>query len=177
MKLSVAMCTYNGSKFIKDQLNSIINQSRLIDEIYSPFYFEDFDLGLRAWKMGWKLYYEHQSVCFHKVSATTNKINKSNFVKKTYYRNSFLLHAKHLKGFRKIAWYSQLVSTTLFWHLIKGEFWILKSLFDFFKHQKQIQKSIVQISKLQQELNCTLEVDTILTIFKNSLQNKSIKWV
>ncbi len=33
MKLSVAMCTYNGSKFIKDQLNSIINQSRLIDEI------------------------------------------------------------------------------------------------------------------------------------------------
>jgi GT2 family glycosyltransferase len=147
------------------------------DEIYSPFYFEDFDLGLRAWKMGWKLYYEHQSICFHKVSATTNKINKSNFVKKTYYRNSFILHAIHLKGFRKIAWYSQLVSTTIFWHLIKGEFWILKSLFDFFKHQKQIQKSIVQISKLQQELNCTLEVDTILTIFKNSLQNKSIKWV
>ena len=33
MTLSVAMCTYNGSKFIKDQLNSIINQSRLIDEI------------------------------------------------------------------------------------------------------------------------------------------------
>jgi glycosyltransferase involved in cell wall biosynthesis len=33
MKLSVAMCTYNGSKFIKDQLNSIINQSRLVDEI------------------------------------------------------------------------------------------------------------------------------------------------
>lgn len=33
MGLSVAMCTYNGSKFIKDQLNSIINQSRIIDEI------------------------------------------------------------------------------------------------------------------------------------------------
>lgn len=147
------------------------------DEIYSPFYFEDFDLGLRAWKMGWKLYYEHQSICFHKVSATTNKINKSNFVKKTYYRNSFILHAIHLKGFRKTAWYSQLVTTTLLWHLIKGEFWILKSLFDFFKHKKQIQKSIDQLSKLQLELNRSIEVDTILTIFKNSLQNKSIKWV
>ena len=33
MGLSVAMCTYNGSKFIKDQLNSIIEQSRKIDEI------------------------------------------------------------------------------------------------------------------------------------------------
>lgn len=33
MKLSVALCTYNGSKFIHEQLISIINQSRLIDEI------------------------------------------------------------------------------------------------------------------------------------------------
>jgi GT2 family glycosyltransferase len=147
------------------------------DEIYSPFYFEDFDLGLRAWKMGWKLFYEHQSICFHKVSATTNKIDKSNLVKKTYYRNSFILHAIHLKGFRKLAWYSQLVTTTLLWHLIKGEFWILYSLIDFFKHKKQIQKSIDQLSKLQLELNRSIEVDTILTIFKNSLHNKSIKWV
>jgi hypothetical protein len=30
---------------------------------------------------------------------------------------------------------------------------------------------------LQHEFNSTIEVDTILTIFKNSLQNKSIKWV
>jgi glycosyltransferase involved in cell wall biosynthesis len=33
MTLSVAMCTYNGSKFINDQLNSIIEQSRKVDEI------------------------------------------------------------------------------------------------------------------------------------------------
>ncbi len=33
MKLSVAMCTYNGSKFIHEQLISIIKQSRLVDEI------------------------------------------------------------------------------------------------------------------------------------------------
>lgn len=33
MKLSVAMCTYNGSKFIHEQLISVIKQSRLVDEI------------------------------------------------------------------------------------------------------------------------------------------------
>ena len=33
MALSVAMCTYNGSRFIKDQLNSIIEQSKPVDEI------------------------------------------------------------------------------------------------------------------------------------------------
>ncbi len=147
------------------------------DEIYSPFYFEDFDLGLRAWKMGWKLYYEHESICFHKVSATTNKLNKSNYVKIIYYRNNFILHAIHLKGFRKIAWYSQLFTSTLFWHIIKGEFWIFYSLFEFLKHKNKINNSKSQIIKMQQELNINSSIDDILTIFKNSLKNKSIKWI
>lgn len=33
MKLSVAMCTYNGEKYIKEQLESILNQTMTIDEI------------------------------------------------------------------------------------------------------------------------------------------------
>lgn len=33
MKLSVAMCTYNGERFIADQLRSILEQSRSVDEI------------------------------------------------------------------------------------------------------------------------------------------------
>ena len=33
MKLSVALCTYNGEKYIEKQLNSIFNQTITIDEI------------------------------------------------------------------------------------------------------------------------------------------------
>ena len=33
MKISVALCTYNGEKFINEQLDSILNQSKKIDEI------------------------------------------------------------------------------------------------------------------------------------------------
>ncbi|PWA10877.1 glycosyltransferase family 2 protein [Flavobacterium laiguense] len=33
MKLSVAMCTYNGEKYIKDQIDSILNQSTPIQQI------------------------------------------------------------------------------------------------------------------------------------------------
>lgn len=33
LKVSVAMCTYNGSKYIKDQIVSILNQSHVPDEI------------------------------------------------------------------------------------------------------------------------------------------------
>ena len=33
MKISVAMCTYNGDKYIEEQLNSIQKQTKKIDEI------------------------------------------------------------------------------------------------------------------------------------------------
>jgi len=33
MKISVALCTYNGEKYIKEQLDSILNQTRMVDEI------------------------------------------------------------------------------------------------------------------------------------------------
>lgn len=33
MKFSVAMCTYNGEKYIREQLESILNQTRPVDEI------------------------------------------------------------------------------------------------------------------------------------------------
>ncbi|ANF50409.1 hypothetical protein A0O34_07710 [Chryseobacterium glaciei] len=33
MKVSVALCTYNGEKYLSDQLDSIMNQTTLVDEI------------------------------------------------------------------------------------------------------------------------------------------------
>ena len=33
MKISVLLCTYNGEKYIQEQLSSIINQSKMVDEI------------------------------------------------------------------------------------------------------------------------------------------------
>jgi len=33
LKVSVALCTYNGGRFIEAQLNSVLNQSRPPDEV------------------------------------------------------------------------------------------------------------------------------------------------
>ena len=33
LKISVAICTYNGERYIKDQLKSILDQDRRVDEI------------------------------------------------------------------------------------------------------------------------------------------------
>lgn len=46
------------------------------DEIYSPFYWEDLDLGYRAVKRGWKNIYEPKSVVYHQHGATISKVPK-----------------------------------------------------------------------------------------------------
>ncbi|WP_332029205.1 glycosyltransferase, partial [Kaistella sp.] len=33
MKTSVALCTYNGEKFIRQQIDSILDQTKKVDEI------------------------------------------------------------------------------------------------------------------------------------------------
>ena len=44
------------------------------DEAYSPFYWEDTDLGYRAWKRGWKTLYQPGSLVYHAHSESTSKM-------------------------------------------------------------------------------------------------------
>lgn len=46
------------------------------DYVYEPFYFEDFDLGLRAWRSGYTLLWEPKSIVEHKHESTTSKFPK-----------------------------------------------------------------------------------------------------
>ncbi len=45
------------------------------DPIYDPFYWEDFDLGFRAWASGYKIIWEPKAVVNHEHEATTSKLN------------------------------------------------------------------------------------------------------
>jgi len=162
--------------------NALIDAGKLkqiggFSEIYSPFYFEDFDLGLRAWQMGWQCYYDHQSVCYHRVSASTNNMNKSNFVKITYNRNSFFLQSLHLQGFRKTLWLCQLFTTTLFSHIVKGEFWIFRSLTLFINSYSTLEKLRIEFKQQKILFESTINLDDIITIIKDSIENKNIKWL
>lgn len=57
------------------------------DEAYSPFYWEDADLGYRAWKRGWKSLYQPAGVVYHQHSASISNIRKS-FTDRIKSRNS-----------------------------------------------------------------------------------------
>ncbi len=48
-----------------------------LDEIYAPFYWEDIDIGYRAWKSGYKIIWEPKSIVVHEHESTAKKISQS----------------------------------------------------------------------------------------------------
>lgn len=59
------------------------------DEIYAPFYWEDIDIGYRAWKMGYKVVWDNQSIVIHDHESTSKKMNHS-YVSLIKQRNELL---------------------------------------------------------------------------------------
>lgn len=68
---------------------SMLEQLGGFDELYCPAYWEDVDLGYRAWKMGWKNLYQSASTVYHLHSASTSKMNRS-YIDMIRARNSLL---------------------------------------------------------------------------------------
>lgn len=65
-------------------------------DIFKPFYFEDTDLGVRAWRHGWKTIFDPRSKIVHPTGSTINSYNKPWRVKMVFHRNYILLHWIHL---------------------------------------------------------------------------------
>ena len=98
--------------FIQDKLsyslylcggNALIDREKLFElkgynTIYSPFYFEDFDLSLRAWRKGWKSYYCPETYCLHCHSATVNENFSKTFIEETFTRNKLIFNYLYTEG-------------------------------------------------------------------------------
>lgn len=68
-----------------------------MDLLYKPFYWEDTDMGYRAWKRGWQVLWapECQVVHDHQKSVIASNFSKE-FVTKTAQRNQFLFIWKNI---------------------------------------------------------------------------------
>lgn len=65
------------------------------DPMLKPFYWEDFDIGIRAWKKGWKILWEPQAKVFHKHETTMSKLNQD-YVLNIKERNHLLVTWKNI---------------------------------------------------------------------------------
>ncbi len=81
------------------------------DEIYSPFYWEDCDLGRRAMQKGFKLLYLPEANVFHQASSTISNYRSHSQRRLVSNRNKFLFTWRHLD--RKRLWLSHAPVTLL----------------------------------------------------------------
>ncbi|MFM6935069.1 MAG: glycosyltransferase family 2 protein [Flavobacteriales bacterium] len=80
--------------------NALIRRAYLtkvsgLNELFNPYYSEDVELGLRAWRFGFKLYYQPKSICYHALSSTIKKLPNEK-VQVIAKRNKHYLHFLHL---------------------------------------------------------------------------------
>lgn len=81
------------------------------DDIYEPFYFEDTDLGLRAWRSGYKLLWEPQSIVDHQHEYSTSKMGKQ-FLIYVKERNHLLCVLRNISD-------KKLLYKNLFWQVLR----------------------------------------------------------
>ena len=73
------------------------------DELFAPFYFEDADLGYRAWKRRWKVLYEPRSVVWHEHRGTIGKHHSPGYIDGIVKRNRLLFCWKNMHHWRRLA--------------------------------------------------------------------------
>lgn len=138
--------------FFLSGANALMNREKLwqlggFDEIYAPYYYEDADLGIRAWRVGWKCYFEPKSVCMHAISSTIGKL-KSEKVKIIIERNRIILNHLHLIG-TQLRFFKFWLWIRCFSKLIKGDFTIYKATLLFRKELPLVERSRKNIFELQ----------------------------
>lgn len=139
------------------------------DEIFSPFYSEDLDLGLRAWRLGWKSYYEHKSICYHLGCHTIKSACKKRKMKSIYFRNRMLLHAIHTEKKYLPLWKIQLFLFEVVPKFLIGDFWILKSFMQYREYSEDIAKSRKSLANLMNVHKSKISISDLEKDFEKSL--------
>jgi len=73
------------------------------DSLLAPFYLEDTDLGYQAWKRGWKVLYQPQSVVYHEHRGTIGKRFSEEQIQGVLKKNFILFAWKNIHEPRRLA--------------------------------------------------------------------------
>ena len=72
------------------------------DPLLAPFYLEDTDLGYQAWKRGWKVLYQPQSVVYHEHRGTIGKRFTEAQIQAVLKKNFILFAWKNIHEWRRL---------------------------------------------------------------------------
>ena len=149
--------------------NALINREKLIEiglfnESFDPYYYEDVDLGIRAWRLGYSLFFEKEAVCRHLKSATIKKEGNKK-IKITYKRNKFILHYLQLNGIELTYYFSLQVVKSFFRLLILDKKYLI-SFYQFVLKIPSLNKSKLIFKKLQEAKKVKMQLRDVSDIFR-----------
>ncbi|MES2767908.1 MAG: glycosyltransferase family 2 protein [Bdellovibrionota bacterium] len=132
----------NLPSFFLSGANALIDRKKLekidyFNELFSPFYGEDVDLGMRAWRMGWTCIYEPKSICYHEASSTIQSSHKKNTIRNISRRNKFTFHDLHLDSCKRFLFFSK-VALDLFVRWLVFDFNYYKSFSEYLQKKGRI---------------------------------------
>jgi GT2 family glycosyltransferase len=176
--LEDSLPSFRIPSFFLSGANSLVDREKLMaiggfDEIYAPFYNEDLDLGIKAWRLGWRCYFEPKSVCLHPNSATISKYHKSKKIKVTSYRNKILLHLIHLDGLY-LALYVLQTFLNLTFKLLSCKFYYVRAIKDVFMRRKEILSSRAKINAISKLSGTKISLPAVVKEIRSQLSGKKI---
>ena len=113
------MSTEAGYSFYLCGGCALIDRLKLIklngfNELYSPFYFEDTDLSVRAWLNGWTCMHTPEISVQHCHSVTIDRYFSEEYVKLIFTRNKLLFNYLYLNGFDRFRFFQRSYSKYIF---------------------------------------------------------------
>ncbi len=158
--------------------NMFVNRSRYLaigglNELFSPYYVEDFELSLRAWRLGYQCIYDHFAVCRHRTSSTIASSSRKKQVRKIYNRNKMYLHAIHLEQPKRFLWFLQLFPEAL-GYFVLGRWTYLRSLFLFLGNYAKVKESRRQLYALKPK-GSLLSLQQVADRILDSTKGKAIR--
>ncbi len=142
------------------------------NELFSPYYIEDTELSLRAWRLGYSSVYEHFAVCRHKTSSTISTSRRKKEVEIIYRRNKMFLHAIHLDGISRIIWTIQLFPEIIIKLLLFNSS-LFSAFLQFVKKYPAVKQSREKMKKLSAG-NELQSVNLVLKKIKRSIKTQKI---
>ncbi|QRR00499.1 glycosyltransferase family 2 protein [Dyadobacter sandarakinus] len=144
------------------------------NEMFNPYYGEDQEMSIRAWRLGWKCYYEHNAVCRHEVSAST-KGHKDNYsVKRIYFRNRYYMHHLHLHGIDLNLYHLQVILSDVIPSILTFQFYKAQAYFDFLQNMNELKLKKTAFTKQMKTYKSNIGIKEIMENIHFMLQHKQV---
>jgi GT2 family glycosyltransferase len=144
------------------------------NEMFNPYYGEDQEMSIRAWRLGWKCYYEHNAVCRHEVSATTKGHKNHYSIKRIYFRNRYYMHHLHLQGADLKFYHAQVILSDVLPSILTFQFYKAQAYVDFLKNMSELKVKKTAFKKQMSTYKSTIGITDIIENIRIMLKYKQV---